>query len=548
MRYVSTRGDAPDLGFADVLLAGLANDGGLYVPTQWPGLPDVGGHTTYADIAAAVMQPFVGDDLPPGVLVDLCRDAYSTFRHPAVTPLVQIDDRHWLLELFHGPTLAFKDVALQLVGRMFEHVLTDRSQRITIVGATSGDTGSAAIDGVKGCDHVDIVILYPAGRTSEVQRRQMTTVDSPNVHAIAIDGNFDDCQDLVKAMFGDAEFRDDLQLSAVNSINWARVMAQIVYYVTASRALTGEPSFCVPTGNFGNVLAGWIAREMGAPISDFIVASNSNDILTRFFNDGDMTTSEVVPTLSPSMDIQVSSNFERLLFEINGRDGGITAEQLQLFRATGRLSIEPDQQAQFVASTTRRRSPRCRGSMPTPACRSIRTPRRPRRRPAGWAPTTRSSRSRPPTRPSSPMPSSRRPACARRCRPTSLTSSTVPNARRPCRTTWPRSRNSCAPSPGSRPRRAERTRSAPFGLRCAEGPRVDTVLAPGVSRVAPVSTRHQLRTRFPSVLAEPTEVRRGSTDPPSGRSNMCVSHRMRGVHGESFAVSCPSLHPPSLGK
>jgi threonine synthase len=353
MRYVSTRGAAPDLGFADVLLAGLANDGGLYVPTRWPALPDVGGYTTYADIAAAVMEPFVGDDLPAGVLVDLCRDAYSTFGHPAVTPLVQIDDRHWLLELFHGPTLAFKDIALQLVGRMFEHVLTERSQRVTIVGATSGDTGSAAIDGVKGCDHVDIVILYPAGRTSDVQRRQMTTVDSPNVHAIAIDGNFDDCQDLVKAMFGDADFRDDLQLSAVNSINWARVMAQIVYYVTASRALTGEPTFCVPTGNFGNVLAGWIAREMGAPVTDFIVASNSNDILTRFFNDGDMTTREVVPTLSPSMDIQVSSNFERLLFEINGRDGGITAEQLQLFRATGRLSIEPDQQAQFVDGSFR---------------------------------------------------------------------------------------------------------------------------------------------------------------------------------------------------
>lgn len=348
MRYVSTRGDAPTLGFADVLLAGLATDGGLYVPTEWPKLPDLNAHSAYADIAAAIMGPFVGDDLADGVLLELCRDAYGTFRHPAVTPLVQIDDRHWLLELFHGPTLAFKDVALQLVGRLFEHVLTARSQRITIVGATSGDTGSAAIDGVKGCDHVDIVILYPAGRTSDVQRRQMTTVDSPNVHAVAVDGNFDDCQDLVKAMFGDARFRDELQLSAVNSINWARVMAQVVYYVTASQALAGEPTFCVPTGNFGNVLAGWIARESGAPITDFIVASNANDILTRFFNDGDMTTNVVVPTLSPSMDIQVSSNFERLLFEINGRDGGITAEQLHRFRASGRLQIEPDQHEQFV--------------------------------------------------------------------------------------------------------------------------------------------------------------------------------------------------------
>ena len=353
MRFVSTRGEAPELDFADVLLAGLANDGGLYVPIEWPTLPDLTGVITYADTAAAVMQPFVGDDLAAGVLVDLCRDAYATFRHPAVVPLVQIDDRHWLLELFHGPTLAFKDVALQLVGRMFDHVLEQRGQRITIVGATSGDTGSAAIDGVKDCDHVDIVILYPAGRTSEVQRRQMTTVDSPNVHTIAIDGNFDDCQDLVKAMFGDGAFRDELQLSAVNSINWARVMAQIVYYVTASRALAGEPTFCVPTGNFGNVLSGWIAREMGAPITDFIVASNSNDILTRFFNDDDMSVRDVVPTLSPSMDIQVSSNFERLLFEMNGRDGGITAEQLQLFRSSGRLRIEPDQQRHFVDGSFR---------------------------------------------------------------------------------------------------------------------------------------------------------------------------------------------------
>ena len=353
MRYVSTRGDAPDLGFADVLLAGLAADGGLYVPAEWPLLPDMTGSTSYADVAATVMQPFVADDLDERTLRSLCHDAYGGFRHPAVTPLVQIDSQQWLLELFHGPTLAFKDVALQLVGRLFDHVLDQRGRRVTIVGATSGDTGSAAIDGVAGCDHVDIVILYPAGRTSDVQRRQMTTVDSPNVHTIAIDGNFDDCQDLVKAMFGDARFRDELQLSAVNSINWARVMAQIVYYVTASRALADEPTFCVPTGNFGNVLSGWIAREMGAPISDFVLASNENDILTRFVNDGDMTTRPVVPTLSPSMDIQVSSNFERLLFEMNGRDGGITAEQLRRFRTAGRLSVEPDQRAEFVDGSFR---------------------------------------------------------------------------------------------------------------------------------------------------------------------------------------------------
>ena len=353
MRYVSTRGAAPDLSFADVLLAGLGRDGGLYVPAEMPPLPDLAGVHRYADVAAAVIGPFVGDDIDDDTLHRLCCDAYATFRHPAVVPLVQIDGRHWLLELFHGPTLAFKDVALQLVGRLFDHVLATRSERVTIVGATSGDTGSAAIDGVKGCDNVDIVILYPAGRTSDVQRRQMTTVDSPNVHTIAVDGTFDDCQDLVKAMFGDAGFRDEMRLAAVNSINWARVMAQIVYYVTASRSLADAPTFCVPTGNFGNVLSGWLAREMGAPIADFIVASNENDILTRFINDGDMSTRDVVPTLSPSMDIQVSSNFERLLFEMNGRDGGLTAEQLQRFRAVGRLDVEADQRAEFIEGSFR---------------------------------------------------------------------------------------------------------------------------------------------------------------------------------------------------
>jgi threonine synthase len=353
VRFVSTRGRAPELGFADVLLAGLADDGGLYVPATWPALPDLDGADTYAAVAARVMSPFVGDDIDRETFARLCIDAYSTFRHPAVVPLVQLDERQWLLELFHGPTLAFKDVALQLVGRLFDHVLTARDERVTIVGATSGDTGSAAIDGVKGCAHVDIVILYPAGRTSEVQRRQMTTIDSSNVHTLAVDGTFDDCQDLVKAMFGDADFRNDVRLSAVNSINWARVMAQVVYYVTASRTLAGTTTFCVPTGNFGNVLSGWIARRMGAPIADFIVASNTNDILTRFINDGDMSTRPVVPTLSPSMDIQVSSNFERLLFEMNGRDGGLTAEQLRRFRHDGRLGIEPDQTAEFVHGTFR---------------------------------------------------------------------------------------------------------------------------------------------------------------------------------------------------
>ena len=356
MRYVSTRGAAPELGFADVLLAGLATDGGLYVPESWPKLTPAAG-SSYVDRAVEVMLPFVVPDIDEATLRRLCTDAYATFRHPAVTPLVQLDHGLWMQELFHGPTLAFKDVALQLVGRLFDHVLAARGERVTIVGATSGDTGSAAIDSVAGCEHVDIVILYPLGRTSEVQRRQMTTVAQPNAHAIAVEGTFDDCQDLVKAMFNDAPFRDRNRLSAVNSINWARVMAQTVYYVTAAEALRGGPdgdvTFCVPTGNFGNVLSGWIAREMGAPIHDFIIASNTNDILTRFVNEGDMSARPVVPTLSPSMDIQVSSNFERLLFEMNDRDGGLTAEQLGRFRATGRLDLEADQRERYVTGSFR---------------------------------------------------------------------------------------------------------------------------------------------------------------------------------------------------
>ncbi|MEM8748055.1 MAG: threonine synthase [Actinomycetota bacterium] len=352
MKYVSTRGSAPELGFADVLLAGLATDGGLYVPDAWPDLPPSRG-VGYVDRAIEVMAPFVAPDLDVETLESLCRDAYATFRHPAVTPLVQIGDREWVQELFHGPTLAFKDVALQLVGRLFDHVLAARGDRVTIVGATSGDTGSAAIDGVAGCEHVDIVILYPLGRTSDVQRRQMTTVEAPNAHAVAVEGTFDDCQDLVKAMFNDAAFRERNRLSAVNSINWARVMAQTVYYVVAAEVFATPPTFVVPTGNFGNVLAGWIAREMGAPIRDFVIASNTNDILTRFVEADDMSTRDVVPTLSPSMDIQVSSNFERLLFEMNGRDGGLTAEQLTRFRSSGRLDVERDQRARWIDGSFR---------------------------------------------------------------------------------------------------------------------------------------------------------------------------------------------------
>ena len=348
MQYISTRGNAPVLGFCDVLLAGLARDGGLYVPEIWPTL-DKTPNANYANRAASIMAPFVSNQIDVKVFNQLCIDAYSTFRHPDVAPLVEISPNEYLLELFHGPTLAFKDIALQLVGKLFDHVLKQRNERVMIVGATSGDTGGAAFDGVASCRNVDIVMLYPNNRVSDVQRRQMTTVMSPNVHAVAIDGTFDDCQDLVKAMFNDEKFRDANNLSAVNSINWVRVMAQVVYYVTALEKLGHSAVFSVPTGNFGNVLAGWIAKQMGAQIDGFVVASNTNDILTRFFESQQMIANEVVPTLSPSMDIQVSSNFERLLFEMNSRDGAATAKHLKDFRMLGKLNVAPSIFTNWIA-------------------------------------------------------------------------------------------------------------------------------------------------------------------------------------------------------
>jgi threonine synthase len=348
MRYISTRGQAPVRDFAGVLLAGLADDGGLYVPVAWPhftaadwralrGLP-------YPALAARVMQPFVGDAIPSATLQALCRDAYAGFGHPAVVPLIQLDTGLFVQELFHGPTLAFKDMALQLLGRLFDHVLTTRDARVTIVGATSGDTGSAAIEAFAGRDRVDIMILHPHGRTSEVQRRQMTTVHAPNVGNIAIEGTFDDCQDLVKAMFGDAPFRQEMKLSAVNSINWARIAAQVPYYAAAALALGApdrEVAFSVPTGNFGNILAAWAARRIGLPVARLIAGSNRNDILARFLASNDMSIAAVEPSLSPSMDIQVSSNFERLLFELLDRDGPATAAAMADFRTTGRMAV-PD--------------------------------------------------------------------------------------------------------------------------------------------------------------------------------------------------------------
>jgi len=349
MKYISTRGRAGTHSFEDVLLAGLAGDGGLFVPETWPTFPPeffegLAGQP-YQHVAIEVMLPFLGDAISRGDFTRLVLDAYSRFAHQAVTPLVQFDQQTWLMELFHGPTLAFKDVALQLLGQLFDHILAKRGRRITVVGATSGDTGSAAIEACRDRDAVDIFILYPAGRTSDVQRKQMTTVPSANVHAVAIEGNFDDCQALVKSMFNDAGFRDTLSLAAVNSINWARIMAQIVYYVVAAVAL-GAPgrkvSFAVPTGNFGNVYAAYAAKRMGLPIEKLIVGTNSNDILARFFATAEMRKAAVVPTYSPSMDIQVSSNFERLLFELLGRDGGLVGAKLAEFQATGAFGVSPE--------------------------------------------------------------------------------------------------------------------------------------------------------------------------------------------------------------
>ncbi len=346
MEYQSTRGRAPVLGFEDVLLTGLATDGGLYVPTAWPQLsPDaleaLAGRS-YAEVATAVMRPFVDGAIEDDAFAAMVRACYADFDHAAVAPLKQLDANLWVMELFHGQTMAFKDYALQLVGRLFDHVLARRGERRTIIGATSGDTGSAAIEACRGRDSVDIFILHPRGRVSEVQRRQMTTVLDPNVHNVAIEGSFDDCQDLVKGMFADPELRGDLGLSAVNSINWARIMAQIVYYVTAALAL-GAPrrkvSFAVPTGNFGNVYAAYAAGHMGVPIERLLVGSNTNDILTRTLTTGLMEIGTVVPTLSPSMDIQVSSNFERLLFDLFDRDGDGVSVAMDSFRRSGRLDL-----------------------------------------------------------------------------------------------------------------------------------------------------------------------------------------------------------------
>jgi threonine synthase len=329
VRYLSTRGEAPPLGFIEATLTGLARDGGLYVPAAWPRLDPQAiasfAGRPYAEVAVEVMRPFVGDAIADSDLARMTREAYGSFRHPAVAPLTQFGVSDFVLELFHGPTLAFKDLAMQLLGRLMDHMLAMRGERTTIVVATSGDTGGAAVEAFRGRARTDLFVLFPQGRISDVQRRMMTTAGDDNVHALAIEGTFDDSQAIVKGMFSHHAFSDRVRLSGVNSINWARIVAQVVYYFTAAVAL-GSPhrkvAFTVPTGNFGDIYAGYVARSMGLPIDRLVIATNVNDILARTIATGTYDLRDVVATSSPSMDIQVASNFERLLFEAYDRDGG----------------------------------------------------------------------------------------------------------------------------------------------------------------------------------------------------------------------------------
>ncbi|MEH6605360.1 MAG: threonine synthase [Pseudomonadales bacterium] len=347
MKYISTRGQAPALAFEDVVLAGLASDGGLYVPetipqfsqeeiASWAGL-------SYEELAFNIMHPFVAGEVGDDDLRGLIEKSYATFRHTAIAPLVQTGHNEWILELFQGPTLAFKDFALQFLGNLLEYILAKREQRVVILGATSGDTGSAAIEGCRHSEHVDIFILHPHNRVSEVQRRQMTTVIEDNVHNIAVEGNFDDCQNMVKDSFSDQSFLPDGRpLVAVNSINWARIMAQIVYYFYASLSVGGPArpvSFSVPTGNFGDIFAGYLAKCMGLPIDQLIIATNANDILHRCISENDHSKQPLVHSLSPSMDIMVSSNFERMLFDLYDRDGAAIADLMANFQKTGKLAL-----------------------------------------------------------------------------------------------------------------------------------------------------------------------------------------------------------------
>jgi threonine synthase len=363
MQFVSTRGQAPVLGFSDAVLAGLASDGGLYVPQTWPQVSaaEIAAFAgkPYAEVAYAIISRFTGDEIAPARLKQIIDDSYAVFRHPSVTPLVELEPGHFVLELFHGPTLAFKDVAMQFLSRVMDHILAERGLKATIVGATSGDTGSAAIEAFRGRDTTDIFILHPLGRTSPVQRLQMTTVLDANVHNIALEGTFDDCQNTVKAMFNNHKFRDRVRLSGVNSINWGRIVAQIVYYFTAAVSLGGPQravSFTVPTGNFGDIFAGYCAKAMGLPIEKLIIATNANDILRRTMDTGRYEMDGVAPTISPSMDIQISSNFERLLFEGAGRDAGAVVRMMDGLKQSGGFALPDNALAairrDFAAGTT----------------------------------------------------------------------------------------------------------------------------------------------------------------------------------------------------
>lgn len=354
MKYISTRGAAPALGFEDVLLTGLARDGGLYLPEQWPtiGREEIAALAgkPYEDVAVRIMKPYVAGEIPDAELTAIVADAYASFRHRLVAPLVQVGPSDWILELFHGPTLAFKDVAMQVLSRLMDRALTKRKRTATIVGATSGDTGGAAIEAFRGREAIDLFMLFPEGRVSDVQRRQMTTPVEANVHAIAVQGTFDDCQNIVKALFNDLAFRDQLGLAGVNSINWARLMAQIVYYFTSAVAL-GAPgrtiSFCVPTGNFGDILAGYAAKRMGLPIDRLVIATNVNDILTRTLETGHYESRDVAASFSPSMDIQISSNFERLLFELTGRNAERVNALMRDLSAKGSFALTQGEHGQL---------------------------------------------------------------------------------------------------------------------------------------------------------------------------------------------------------
>ena len=346
MKYISTRGKAPVLTFKQALLVGLASDGGLYVPLEWPsfsadkirsfaGMP-------YTEVAFHVIKAFVGAEIEDAALQGMIKDAYATFHHSAVVPLKQTGANDWVLELFYGPTVAFKDVAMQILARLMDHVLTEQNSRLTIVGATSGDTGGAALEAFKNCDRINTFFMFPNGKVSDVQRKQMTTVGATNAHAIAIDGSFDDCQNMVKEMFADHAFCNDVQLSAVNSINWGRIMAQTVYYFTAAAAL-GAPdrsvSFCVPTGNFGDIFAGYVAKRMGLGIDRLVIATNENDVLHRVLETGKYSLTDVKVTMTPSMDIQISSNFERLLFEAANRDASAVSSLMADIKTNGSYTL-----------------------------------------------------------------------------------------------------------------------------------------------------------------------------------------------------------------